>query len=142
VGRAKGSSGNDLPFRVIPARGQITDDSIQSEAKQSATVLHDDVSGSNLANDPVVFGPQPASLAVDPGPLPGVADVLAREPAADEVGTLGEHVGAQGADVIVPPDVRPVLRQNLPAERVDLHLPDARHARAFKPEVESADASE
>jgi len=43
---AKGCSGNTVPFRVIPERGQITDDDVESAVLQGWDVLHDDVAGS------------------------------------------------------------------------------------------------
>jgi hypothetical protein len=43
---ANGGSGYAVPLRVIPARGQVTDDSLESPNKESCDVLHDDVSWS------------------------------------------------------------------------------------------------
>jgi hypothetical protein len=43
---ANGRSGNAVPFRVIPARGKIGEDDIESSSKESCDVLHDDVAGS------------------------------------------------------------------------------------------------
>jgi hypothetical protein len=38
--------------------------------------------------------------------------------------------------------MRPVLLQHRPAERIDFHLPLARHAGPLQPEIEAADTSE
>jgi hypothetical protein len=39
-----------VPLRVIPERGQVSENSLNSPSKQSCDVLHDDVAGSNFAN--------------------------------------------------------------------------------------------
>jgi len=54
----------------------------------------------------------------------------------------GCEVGSDGADIVVTPHVRPVLRQHGPTKRIDFHLPLDLKARAFKPQVEPADPRE
>jgi hypothetical protein len=43
---ANGGSGYAIPLRVIPARGQVSENSPESSSKESCDVLHDDVAGS------------------------------------------------------------------------------------------------
>jgi hypothetical protein len=43
---ADGGSGNAIPLRVIPARGQLTEYPPESANKESCDVLHDDDTGS------------------------------------------------------------------------------------------------
>jgi hypothetical protein len=90
-----------------------------------------------MANDAVELGPEPSFVGLR-SPLPGDGDGLAREPAADEVGS-GQVIGVHLADVAPAGHVGPVLRQHPPAERVDLNLADAAPAGPFQAEVKAAD---
>lgn len=51
VRRANGGSRYAMPLRVIPERGQVSENLAVPSTKQSCDVLHDDVPWSNLAND-------------------------------------------------------------------------------------------
>lgn len=51
VRRANGSSRYAVPLRVIPERGQVSENLAVPSTKQSCDVLHDDESRSNVAND-------------------------------------------------------------------------------------------
>jgi len=73
------ASSQHSPATVIPERGQITEDSPKSSSKEGWAVLHEDVAGSNLANDPRHVPPHSAAGSVDARSLAGDADVLARE---------------------------------------------------------------
>lgn len=140
---ANGGSRDAIPFRVIPARGQVPEYPVQSPRKEGWNVFHDDDARSNHANDPGVFAPQAGPLSVDTRPGTGDADILAGEPPADDINAPPVGVGwGEGSNVIVPPHVGPVLRQHLLTERVDLHLPLAPHPRALEPQVEPTDARE
>ena len=52
-----GGSRYAVPFRVIPERGQVSENSAHTSNKQVCDVLHDDVAGSNLANNSGVLAP-------------------------------------------------------------------------------------
>ena len=89
-------------------------------------------------------------------PLPGDADGLARESAADEIDAPSalahlavvdltstvDGVEREAAHVIESLHVGPVLGEDALAERVDLDLPAAPPARALKPEVKPPDPGE
>ena len=60
-------SGDTMPFRIIPERGQVTEDDSKSSSNECWTVLHEHESRSNLASDPRHVTPEPAALAVDSG---------------------------------------------------------------------------
>jgi hypothetical protein len=49
---------------------------------------------------------------------------------------------SNGSHIFVPLHVGPVLRKNFLAKRVNLHLPDRFHPRAFKAKIKAADSSE
>jgi hypothetical protein len=42
----EGGSGYAIPFRVIPARGQVAEYAVKSPSKECCHVLHEDVAGS------------------------------------------------------------------------------------------------
>ena len=73
------ASSQHCPPAVIPERGQVTEDSPKSSSKEGWAVLHEDVAGSNLANDPRHVPPHSAAGSVNAGSLAGNADVLTRE---------------------------------------------------------------
>jgi len=75
--RSNVGSSQHCPAAVIPERGQITEHSSESPSKERWAVFHENVAGSNLANDARHVGPHAASLAVNAGAFAGHADVLA-----------------------------------------------------------------
>jgi hypothetical protein len=137
-----GGRRNAIPFRIEPARGQVSENSSNPPAKQSCDVFHENESGSYLANDPSEFGPQSASFAVNTCALPRVTNVLAREAAGDEVGDFGQALTGNSPHVFKPWHVRPMLRQHAPAKRVNLHLSHAPHPGTLQAKVDAADAGE
>jgi len=74
-----------------------------------------------------------------------VADVLAGESSANEVDirtVLAFPPLHSGAYIVMFRNVRPVLRQHLTAERVDLDLADNGHPSPLQTEFQTADTSE
>jgi hypothetical protein len=69
------------------------------ENKEVWDVLHDDVSGSNLANESGVFSPKTGTLSVDSCLFPGNAEILAGESSADEVNVSPEGSSIQLGNV-------------------------------------------
>jgi hypothetical protein len=116
----KGARWNNIPFRVIPARGKVSENLVESPSKESCDVLHDDVGGSYFANDSRVFRPESASLSADSFAFAGIADVLARESPAKHIHSL--DIGNL-SDVSVPLDVGPMFPENASAIVINLHLP-------------------
>src|SRR5690606_23559328 len=82
---ANGCRRNAIPLRIIPARGQVSEYDAQPSSKQRCYVLHDDVAGSKLANDPGKLRPQAGAFASNACSLSGIANVLAGEASADEI---------------------------------------------------------
>jgi hypothetical protein len=87
VGRSK-----HIPLRIVPARGQVSENCPESTSNESCDVFHEDETGSKNANDSRIFRPQPRASAADALSRASVADVLAREAATDEVNTFGSFV--------------------------------------------------
>jgi hypothetical protein len=100
VRRSDIGSSQHCPSRVIPERGQITEDNSEPPSKESWTVLHEDVAGSNFANDPSHVGPHSTSLAGDSLSLSGDADVLARKASSHDVNKSAPRSSVKGLYVI------------------------------------------
>jgi hypothetical protein len=93
-------SSQHCPPAVIPERGQVTEDSFESSSKEHWAVLHEDVLGSNLANDPRHVSPHARPLPVDTGALACGADVLAGKPARNHVNSASPRSSVKGLNVI------------------------------------------
>ena len=168
VRRTNGGSRYAVPFRVIPDLGKVSENTVKAPSKQSCDVLHDDVAGSYLANETGELAPQSRPGAIDAVAASGGGDVLTGKTSADNInwsvldGARGLPVrttlnnsprpplsasDARGVgkrpDVVMDRHPRPMFRQHLAAERIDLA---ERHrlepARALQPEAETADAAE
>lgn len=135
-----------VPLRIIPERGQISENVSKPSTKQCCDVFHDDVSGCQLANQAGDFRPKPAALTGKPCTLSGRADILAGEPSADRVN--GNSIGSKSlrcefAHVAIAGDVWPVLCEDTTGELLNFA---ERHgletARPLKAQRETADAAE
>jgi hypothetical protein len=140
VGESKVSSAKHSPFRVIPARGQVSENSLNSPSKQSCDVLHDDVARSKLANDSRVLAPESAALSVDSDTLSGVADVLTGEPAADNVNGT-EIVRSTFPDVWKSDSSREVSFENSSTVVIKLDLPNRFDSNSLESKVKPPNAS-
>jgi hypothetical protein len=97
----------NVPFRVIPERGQSSDDNIKV-LSESGHVLHDDVSGSNFANESLELEPKTRPGTMDTGSFAGCTEILARESTAQQVNPF-DLGPVKLLDVFVARDVGPVL---------------------------------
>jgi hypothetical protein len=74
------------PFRIKPCFGQLPENGVHSVRSDRCDVFQDDVARSHQANDSHEFIEQARpSAALDAGLLACGADVLAREPSANNV---------------------------------------------------------
>jgi hypothetical protein len=146
LARTHGVTANTIPFRIIPELGKVTEHSLKSSANKSPDVFNEDEARSKLANEAPIFRPKAASFAFDADALPGLADVLAGEAAADCVNgnsIAGQSLGGKLSHVMIAGNLRPMLRQHAPAERVNLAERDSlKSARALQSKIEAADARE
>jgi hypothetical protein len=75
-----------------------------------------------------------------------VANVLTGEAPADDINGNSvslQSIGGEGSNIVIARNIRPMLRQHAPAERVNLAERDGlESACAFKPKREAADAAE
>jgi hypothetical protein len=98
--RADIGSAQHSPSRVIPERGQVTEDSSESASNESWGVLHKDVARSNLANDASELGPEAGAFSVNASALSCDADVLTGKAARNHVNTSSPRSSVKGPNVI------------------------------------------
>jgi hypothetical protein len=94
------ASAEHTPARIIPQRGQVTEHDIETPGNEDWAVFHEDVGGSNLANDAREVSPEPGAPPADAGAASGGTDVLAREPATDDVNRAAPGRPLERLDVI------------------------------------------
>jgi hypothetical protein len=134
-----------VPFRVIPERGQVTEDGFEPAIAELVDILHEEVARSKLADQPAKLEPEPATRATEPGFIARTANVLARETAAYDVG--GDSVESQSScikapNICVARYLRPVSSQDGAAIAVDLAKRRRPKAGALEAETEPAYAAE
>lgn len=122
VGSANGGSGNTVPLRIIPERSEAPEHLVQSARAKGWDVFDDDPARARFLDDAEVFEPQAGTLSAEAGATAGDADVLAGEASADEVGNnsiCAQSLAGDGSNVVINRHSRPMLRQDLAAERLD-----------------------
>jgi len=137
---ADGGSGQTIPLRIIPARGQVPENFVEPPMKEVCDVLHDDVPGSHVANDARHLLPEPAPRPLDPDARPGPRDIGAGEPSGEDIaeGEVGD-----ASNVSEPLDAGPVLVEDAPGVLVCLTLPDGPEAPGpLKAKLQSPDPGE
>jgi hypothetical protein len=114
------------PSRIHPQFGQVSKDSPKPPKSESCRVLHKREARSYFANDSGHLAPESASLTFDTFSLSGVADVLAWESTADDIGDSSPRSSIEGSDII--PDwkrrqdsIALPLQQDLSGIRFDFH---------------------
>ena len=88
------------PFRIIPHRGQVPENTSKPSRSEHWGVFHEDESWSNFANDPSHLSPHSGASAVDPGTLSGCGDVLAWESSRDDIHASSPWSPVEGLDII------------------------------------------
>ena len=97
-----------------------------------------------MRDDPEILPPKRGLGAVESGSLSSEAEILTGRPSNDGIDS-GENVShgdaSDGADVIIPGNVRPMLREHDPPELFLLDLPDTSTSRGvLDSKVQTADA--
>jgi hypothetical protein len=134
-----------MPFRIIPERGQVSENTVEPSIKQCCDVLHDDELRSYLANNSSVLRPKSAANSFNSSALARNADVLTGEAAADDIhgnSVCPETIGCEGSDISENRDSWPVLSQHSLAVGIDLAEGDGSHPGSFEPEAEAANSAE
>ena len=89
-----------VPFRIVPVRGQVTENGSKPAKSEIWGVFHERELRSNVPNDPRHVGPEPGVVAVNTRTGSGARDVLAREPSRHHVNTAAPWPSVKGSDVI------------------------------------------
>jgi hypothetical protein len=133
----------NVPLAIIPEAGQVpekdTGPSPIIARKEVGGVFHEDVSGSYFANETGKLCPEAGSLSGDPNARSTGGNVLAREPAADNV-NWSDICGMKRPHIVVARNVRPMFRQHAARERFDFaECHGFKAACALKAKAEAAD---
>lgn len=134
MGRSHVGSAESRPDRIIPERGKITEDAVESVNNEIWHVLQDRESGSKLAKHSSELAPKTRASTADTsdsGVDPADATcVLTGESPADKVDFLEASEPGVSDIFDAPICSGPVLRQHGPAKWVLLHLPRQLNANA------------
>jgi hypothetical protein len=147
LGGSQAVSAAHLPFRIIPERGQVSENTVDPAIKQVCDVLQDNDFGSNVANQSNDVPVEARSCAVDPLSIRICrADILTWKSATDGIDVdaiVSETGSSEGCDIVIAWNVWPVFRQHSAAIGIDFA---ERHgsecAAALEAEAEAADAAE
>lgn len=133
-------SGYAMPLRVIPERGQLSENSAQPSSQEACDVLHDDEAGSYEANESRKLCPKSRARAVEPKIFASDRKILTGKSAADDIYTPQEIQLYQANTVHVAEvrDVRPVPGQHAATVRVNFRERHGFHAGPFEAERKSA----
>jgi hypothetical protein len=142
---AEGCRWKTVPLDIEPERGQVPEnlspDGSISDSKEVRHVLHDDESGSKLANGSAHLAPQNGLGIVEAVALACGARSLARDAAGDDGNSLGA-ISSNCSHIVEDPDPRPSSTEKLAAERVDLAEPPVLEPGKSESEIEQAAATE
>lgn len=138
---AHGSRRYAIPFKIKPARGQLSSHGSHSSMKEVCHVLHDDVAGSNHANGAHHLPEESRTGSGKAGALAEGADVLAREAAANDISLSLLKLGL--LNIAVDLSGWEMTAQHVGAVGIDLHRADRLEpARALEPQVKATDTCE
>lgn len=149
VTSVRGTNGerwNAVPLRIVPDRGQRSENVAEPSIQQLWAVFQRNPLRSKLANEAEKFPPQSASFSFKAKAGTARRKILAGESATD--GIDGNSIGSksvtgQRPNIIIAGDIGPVLRQHTAREFFDLAEGDRlKAASAFKPKAEPSDAAE
>lgn len=116
---------------------QVTDDKVDPQRSAAADVFDHNPSGPELSHETSELTPQARALSNKARATARAGDILAGEPARDEI--HANKLGcAEGFDIVEARDLGPVPLKDSTAKRIDLDLPEYRtEARAFKAEFQT-----
>lgn len=126
VQTANGGRRYAIPFRIVPDRGQVSENSAKPSSplafKQTCDVLQEKELRSKLASKSNDVLPKASPRAFDASSPSCAADVLARKSAGDDIHSntvCCEVGGGKSFNVIVAGDIGPIPGKNAPTERAD-----------------------
>lgn len=105
MGRSDLGRAEQIPLRIEPEVGQVSEDVSKSPSNETWNVLQEDEARSRIANDPGDGRPEPA-FVVGPPTRAGVGPGLAWEARTDEIHRSAPRAAVEGCDVV--PDRSPI----------------------------------
>jgi hypothetical protein len=141
-----GESRYAIPPSIKPERGQRPENVSEPSTKQLCDVFHNDDRGVDFTNEAMIFPPQTAALTFEASALARKANVLAGEPADDNVN--GNSIGSKDfsgefADIIVNPHSGKLVLHDALAERQHFAERDGPEpACSFEAKVKTSDSGE
>jgi hypothetical protein len=136
-----GTRRNAMPFRIIPDRGQVSENNVQPSTKQRCHVLQDSVLWSNQANGSNDFPVESRTGSGQTGADPGKGNILTWESGCDNIGFAFLEV--VGCHVAVAGDAGEILGKH--GLRMRLHFAERdglETASPFEAKAKAADAAE
>jgi hypothetical protein len=141
-----GESRYAIPPSIKPERGQRPENVSEPSTKQLCDVFHNDDRGVDFTNEAMIFPPQTAALTFEASALARKANVLAGEPADDNVN--GNSIGSKDfsgefADIIVNLHSGELVLHDALAKRQHFAERDGLEpARPLETQIEAADPGE
>lgn len=99
LGRSDISRREQIPLRIEPEVGQVSEDVSESPSNESWNVLQEDEARSRIANDPGDGRPYPP-IVFEPSASAGVGPGLAGEPRSDEIHRSTPRSAVEGLEVV------------------------------------------
>jgi len=131
LGSAGISRAQHSPFRIVPQRGQVSEYDSEPPRSEYWRVFHECESRSYLANNPSHLRPETRSCTVESFAFPGCADVLAGEPAGNDVNASAPWLAVEGAHIIPDGELG----------KVSVSLPGKEHSPRVVSKFDSADGT-
>lgn len=135
-----------VPFRIIPERGQVSENSANSPSKQCCDVLHDDDPWSKLANQSGELGPQSASCASKTRSTACEANILAGKSSNDCIRlnpVCSQSIGGKRSNIVIKRNSRETRREGGLGFTIELTQSyRLKTARALQPQVKATDPRE
>jgi hypothetical protein len=135
------------PLRREPHRGQVAENTSKPSINEHWGVFHEDVLGSNLANDPCKFSPEARSGTVDAFTFASAGYILAGKPARNDVNNASPRSSVKTAHVrpnweSFENSIVLSLRQNLCSVGITLNGADGSPSKEFASENSATSARE
>lgn len=144
VRRVNGVSRDTVPFRIIPERAEGPEHSPQSSRAKDWAIFKDDKPWPYIGDEADNLTPKPTFGPVRSCHPPDEADILAGEPAADDINgnsICSKSSCCEFSDVMVARHLRPVFRQNAAGKILNLAKRySLEPASALKPQRKAPDA--
>ena len=129
----------------VAARFQVAENPVSPSLPEEMAVLNNNPIGSDFSDDACVFSPEIGASAVDAFAATRRADILAGEPATDDIhgnSICRKLVAGEGPHVVIAGNPRPMFREHAAGVWLNLAEGDGTHSRPFEAKAEASDSAE